>query len=125
MFNMRVQQVLDGRKEVDLRIRRKQRTLKQNRYLHLLLGWFATETGYTVAEAKQLFKQVCEHWFVYRKGDRVFVRSTADLDTKQLTQAIEHFREYSNGVAGIYLPAPNEGDWLREIEYQISKNGYI
>lgn len=35
-------------------------------------------------------------------------RSTADLDTKELTTAIDRFRNYSSKEAGIYLPEPSD-----------------
>ena len=36
--------------------KRQIRSLNQNRYLHLILGWFAIELGYTQDESKQLYR---------------------------------------------------------------------
>lgn len=105
--------------------KRKQRTRKQNSYLHLILTLFAMETGYTLEEVKQdIFKRdVCKEFFEYKKGERTFYRSTADLDTGEMTSAIEKFRNWSSVTAGIYLPAPDEVDVLNRIEEDMQRYG--
>ena len=58
---------------------------------------------------------------VNRRGQPVtYWRSTADLDTKELTDAIEKFRNYSSMVAGLYIPEPNEEAALLEAQKQIA-----
>lgn len=105
--------------------KRKQRTRKQNSYLHLILTLFAMETGYTLEEVKQdIFKRdVCKEFFEYKKGERTFYRSTSDLDTGEMTSAIEKFRNWSSVTAGIYLPAPDEVDVLNRIEEDMQRYG--
>lgn len=105
--------------------KRKQRTRKQNNYLHLILTWFAIETGYTLEEIKQdIFKRdVCKDFFEYEKGDRTFYRSTTDLDTGEMTLAIEKFRNWSSNTAGIYLPSSDERELLNRIEEEMQMYG--
>ncbi len=107
--------------------KKQKKTYKQNRYLHLILSWFAIETGYTLEYVKrEFFKKLCNSdiFEVIRKGTLGEVkdlRSSADIDSKKLTTAIERFRNWSSIEAGIYLPAPNEDEFLRQIEIEISK----
>lgn len=105
------------------------RTNQQNRYLHLILGWFAIEYGETLEFVKvEFFKKLCnpETFIIDRinpkSGEiRKDLRSSVDLDTKELTTAIERFRNWS-AANGIYLPAPNEDQFLKQIECEIEKH---
>lgn len=118
-------------KGVTIELKRKSplRSLKQNSYLHLILGFFASEYGISLEEAKvDFFKRECNREIfereVYNKsGKRVgCLRSTAELTTAELTLAIDRFRNYSSAVAGIYLPAPNEEQFLAFCAQEIEKN---
>ena len=99
------------------------RSDKQNRYLHLILGWFALEYGETAAYVKEeFFKRTANpDIFVYehvnrKTGEvRTALRSSANLDTREMAIAIERFRNWSSQTAGIYLPAPNEDKFLEQI----------
>lgn len=104
------------------------RTLKQNSYLHLLLAYFALQIGEKMEYVKQeLFKRRVNHnYFAREREDRFFgkvliLRSSADLDTKEMTDCIERFRDWSAKEADIYLPAPNEVDALRAISREIEE----
>lgn len=100
------------------------RTLRQNSYLHLLLGAFGMHFGYTIEEAKYLFKEVNRDIFFYTKKGRQFIKSSADLDTKELTKAIDKFMHVS-AEAGCPLPlAENEAE-LRPLANSIEQNMYI
>lgn len=46
-------------------------------------------------------------------------KSINDLDSAKMTTAIERFRNYSSKEFGLYLPEPNEEEFLEEIEKQI------
>ena len=108
-------------KKINLSEKRRKRTFRQNRYLHLLLGWFAVETGFTLSEAKYIYKKQSKEIFVYTKKDVKFFRSSADLNTKEMTITIDRFRNYSNITAGIYLPEANETEFLNHIENELEK----
>lgn len=101
------------------------RSTSQNSYLHLILGWFALETGYTPDEAKQIYKHHTSGIYGYEKDGVTFMRSSADLTTTEMTFSIEIFRNWSSKVANIYLPEPSDLIFLQEIEIEISRNKYI
>ena len=57
----------------------------------------------------------------YKTGEvREAWRSTADLNTKEMTTAIDNFRDYASKEAGIYLPTPDDLISLNEIERQVN-----
>jgi len=117
--------LIKGGKFVELRNITK-RSLSQNNYLHLLLGWFGASFGYSLAYVKlRFFKKVCNKdlFFVERtnpKDETTYtdIRSSADLSTAEMTTAIDRFRNYSSDN-GLYLPQPNELVYLQEIEKEL------
>lgn len=123
----KLKKLFDDRKVVEIKEKRN-RTLSQNNYLHLILSYFAMETGYSLNEAKQIYKDINEDIYCYNKifPDRQIrvYRSSADLDTVEMTKTIDKFRRYSNEEAGIYLPSSDEKRFLQEIEIQTSKEGF-
>lgn len=101
------------------------RSLNQNSYYHLLLGIFGLEFGWSLEEAKIIHKrEVSPNIFIYEKNGKKFVRSSADLDSKEMTDAIEQFRKYS-AENGLYLPEPDEQDKLIYYSNQIEKEGLL
>lgn len=124
----RIKKLLENKAVIEIVEKKPTRTIKQNRYLHLILGFFASETGYTLEEVKQeIFKKIVNPALFYEGeiGELVSIqrwRSTADLDTFEMTQAIEKFRDYSSAEAGIYLPSPDEKDFLMQIEIELKNN---
>jgi len=109
------------KKKISLVEKRRKRTYRQNRYLYLLLGFFSIETGYTLEESKQIYKKASPDIYFYTKNNRPFIRSSADLDTVEMTLSIERFRNYSSEKGGIYLPSPNETEFLENIENQMER----
>lgn len=108
-------------KVIELKIVRKERTLNQNNYLHLLLTDFALYFGYTLEEAKHLFKVLNKDIFEYNSSNNnkvVFMRSTADLDTKELTVAIDRFMQAS-AKQGHVLPVTPSNDYANYIENEM------
>lgn len=113
---------------VEVKKRLPNRSLAQNRYFYLLLGFFAVETGYSVDEVKiDIFKRLCnKDLFVRTKENKrgvtiEYLRSSADLTTGEMTTALERFRNYAS-ANGLYLPAPNENGFLVYIEQEIERN---
>lgn len=123
-FVQKVKKLIDEKAIVDL-TKKTKRTPKQNRYLHLLLGWFALETGYTTYEAKILFKKLNKDIFEYEKKGFLFVRSSSDLDSGEMTTCIDRFRSWSMEKAEVYLPLPDEKEFLSEVEVAMSQNRYV
>lgn len=114
---------------VEVKKRLPNRTLKQNSYLHLLLAFFACETGYSLDEVKlDYFKKTCNHDLfkrekINKQGATItYMRSSSELTTGEMTTAIERFRNYSQAQAGIYLPSPNENEFLIHIQQEIEKS---
>lgn len=114
----------------ELKAKKPTRSLNQNRYLHLIIGWYALEYGETMEYIKQevFKKQVNRSIFKTEYINRITgeiredYRSTADLDTQEMTMAIDRFRNYASKEAGIYLPEPSDLTLLQEIDIQISNN---
>jgi hypothetical protein len=101
------------------------RTLAQNRYLHLILGAHALNYGNKLEDSKDLYKWVNRDIYYKRKtiNDEQFVsvRSSADLDTAEMTKTIDLFREYSK-QHGFPLPAATDQGWLMSIENDMEMN---
>ena len=113
--------LIDNGKTFELTQKRKARTYAQNRYLHLIMGWFGVELGYTLNEAKMIYKKLSLEIYKYQKNDQSFLRSSAELNTEQMSVTIERFRNYSNNEAGIYLPSSDEVGYLNHIENELNK----
>jgi hypothetical protein len=99
------------------------RSLNQNAYLHLIIGWFGNEYGYTIEEAKMIYKMVSQSIYFYEKDGFEFVRSSADITKEEMNTSIEAFRKYSSEM-GLYLPEPNETEYLKAIEMELSNQRY-
>lgn len=128
-FKEYVNKLYAQRAIVEVKKKLPNRSLSQNSYLHLILSWFACETGYSLEEVKlDYFKKICNRDLFVRKkinkkGDEItYVRSSSDLDTLEITTAIDRFRNYASAQAGIYLPSPNESQFLTYIEQEIERN---
>ena len=128
-FRKRVAELLHRGGGVELRRIHQQRTMAQNRYLHLILGYFASEFGLSMDEVKvDYFKRtvnadIFKAKRVNRKGREVgYLRSTAELDTGEMTTAIDRFRNWSASVAGLYLPSANEQEALLWVQKQIESD---
>lgn len=103
------------------------RSLSQNSYLHLLLSAFGAHFGYTLEEAKLIYKQLNKDIYFYTKEVRgkkwEFMRSSADLNVEEMTKSIDILREWSD-KAGYPLPTATDEGWLREIENAIEQSRY-
>ena len=127
-FKEACNQMVLNNEYVELKKKKTQRSLAQNSYLHCLLGYFASEFGYTLEEVKfDIFKKICnrdifERKRINRRGQQVtYIRSSTELDKAEMTTAIERFRNYSSAQCGLYLPSPNEGEMLFFAQQQIEQ----
>jgi len=105
------------------------RTIPQNSYLHLILGWFAIESGNTIKYVKEEYykRLVNPDIFIREKQDKYVgkvleLRSSTKLTTSEMATSIERFRNWSSMEAGIYLPADNEDKFLKHINEEIERN---
>lgn len=106
------------------------RTIDQNKYLHLILTWFAIETGYTLEFVKrEYFKLlvnpelfVIEVACKFTGEIKTSLRSSKDLTINEMILAINKFRNWSSEFAGIYLPEANEKEFLNQILIEEKKH---
>ena len=105
-----------------------QRSSQQNKYLHLLIGYLAIETGNSIDYVKEIFykRTANKELYVREKEDGIlgkveYLRSSADLSKEEMTLSIDRLRDWSSQVAGIYLPSANEQEFLASIEYEMSR----
>ena len=123
----RVNELIEQRAVVDLTKKNPNRSLSQNAYLHVILGFFASELGYTLEEVKQgIFKQICNKEIFVRNievcGKPIeYLRSSKDLDSKEMTTAIERFRNWSSLEAGIYLPSADEKHFISHMQKELRR----
>lgn len=113
---------------VELTEKKPKRSNQQNAYLHVILGYFAMETGNTLEWVKsQYFKKLVNAEIFIREQDDKYLgrlkvlRSSADLDSGEMTTAIDRFRNWASSEAGIYLPSPNEEEMLSLMEVELSR----
>ena len=103
------------------------RSPNQNRYLHLLIGVVAIETGNTLEDAKKwYFKETCNSdLFHVQHRDKMgnyidHIRSTAELTMEEMSMAIDRFKRWG-AENGIYMPNPEDIHLLKEIEIEMGR----
>jgi hypothetical protein len=108
---------------------RVKRSSQSNRYLHLIIGYLAMETGNTLEYAKEVFykRTANRELFVREKEDEFlgkteYLRSSAELTQEEFSLSIDRFRDWSSQTAGIYLPSPNEEQFLESIEFEMNRH---
>ncbi len=113
---------------IELTEKKQKRTLSQNAYLHLLLGYFASQTGNTLEWVKQqYYKKLCNpDIFIGEREDRFlgrvkYVRSSADLRTDEMNMSIERFRNWAASEAGIYLPDPTSEAEIAAMQIEVER----
>lgn len=104
------------------------RSNQSNRYLHVILSYLAMETGNTLEYVKEVFykRAANKDIFVRIKDDELlgqteYLRSSASLSQEEFSTSIDRLRDWSSQVAGIYLPSPNEEQFLASIEVEMSR----
>ena len=108
---------------------KREASLSQNAYLHLLLGYVAMEVGETLEYVKErYYKLECNRdLFVKEREDKIvgntkYIRSTSELDSSEKSLSIERLRDWSSQTLSLYLPEPNEEGFLKEIKVELSRN---
>lgn len=103
------------------------RSPNQNRYLHLLIGLVAIETGNTLEDAKKwYFKETCNpDLFHVQHRDKMgncidHIRSTAELTKEEMSTAIDRFKRWG-AENGIYMPNPDDASLLKAIEIEMGR----
>jgi len=126
-FKKRVNELYQKRVTVSLTRKFPPRSCPQNKYLHLILSWWASYYGCSKKYAKEhFFKVHCnKNLFVReetaRDGTVIHeTRSSADLTTQEMTLAIQRFRDFC-AYQGCYIPSPEEREYLLYVEREIEK----
>lgn len=127
----RVAKAKNQLKRVEFTIKAEKRTMAQNRYIHVLLGYFALEMHISLDEAKlEYFKKLVNRdIFIINKtlpliGDVVIIRSSADITDQEMTLAIDRFITWSKDIANIPLPKSTDYLFIQEAELRVSQNEY-
>lgn len=125
---IRLEHLISRGAVIEMTERRPQRSLRQNAYLHLILAYFAAETGNTLEWVKQqYYKRTCNpDLFIARREDDLlgsvtYVRSSADLSTEEMSRSIERFRNWAAAAAGIYIPEPDRQDEVLEMQREVER----
>lgn len=113
--------LIENKSIVEIKKVSPRRSLNQNSYLHLLLGAFGQHFGYTLEEAKIIYKDLNRDIYAYTKKDRTFWKSSADLTVEEMTTTIDVLRDWSKR-GGYPLPPATDQGWLREIENAIEQS---
>ena len=107
------------------------KTKPQNNYLHLILGKFGLETGYTLDEVKYRFfkKEVNPRLFLRHKvnprGKEIeYVCSINELTKEELSEAIDRFVNWS-AANGILLPSAEDYKLLQYVEWELKQQRYV
>mgnify|MGYP003625224506 CR=1 FL=1 len=126
----RLEKLIKNKSKFELTEKKPVRSVSQNAYLHLIIGWFAIEYGETIDYVKRMIfkKLVNPEIFIFERENtktgekRKELKSSAILDSREMTNAIDRFRDYSSKEFGVYLPEAGEIDFLNEIKTQIENN---
>lgn len=128
-FMLRAKKLAESGKVIELTEKKPRRSLPQNKYLHVILAYFGTQTGNTLEWVKQQYykKLVNPDLFIREKEDKYLgkikvLRSSADLDTSEFSLSVEKFRNWASQEAGIYLPSADEYIIIQQMEIEIEKN---
>lgn len=128
-FLLRANKLAESGKIVELTEKKPRRSLPQNKYLHVILAYFGTQTGNTLEWVKQQYykKLVNPDLFIREKEDKYLgkikvLRSSADLDTSEFSLSIERFRNWAAQEASIYIPSADEAILIQQMEIEIERN---
>lgn len=79
--------------------------------------------GYDLAEAKEVYKDVCKEIYWYEKKGRKFKRSSADLSKEDMMRSIDLFIQKS-AEQGCPLPIATDRGWLDAISNEAEREHY-
>jgi len=89
---------------VEVKQIRKTRSTWQNRWFHAVVKEVSEYTGYELEEAKVILKR--KGGLAYKKKGHEFLRSTADLDTKEFSELMEKIIRVCAQELELVIPDP-------------------
>lgn len=126
-FKMRVNHLFAQGKQVEL-VEKTHRTLRQNSYLHCILGILALDQGLTIDYVKRYYykRLVNPDIFIIIKDDKIIgkveiLRSSRELTKEEMSKSIENLRNWASSELGCYLPSADEESLLQQAEIEIQK----
>jgi len=126
----RLEYLINHNATIDLSEKRRTKTIKQNRYLHVALSYFALQIGERLEFCKRrYFKTVVNpDIFVCEKKDKItgervrWLKSWANISKDEAKTAIDRFLVWASAVAGIYIPSPEDTAFINRMEAEIERN---
>ena len=99
---------------IEIKEYRRKRSNEQNRYIHAVPLMLISEfVGETVEEMKEYLCGEFTGWEDYtvmgRKKQRP-VKTTSQMNTKEMTDFIEWMQWFGSSTLNLYIPSPNEWD---------------
>lgn len=126
-FKTRVNHLFAQGKQVEL-VEKTYRSLRQNSYLHCLLGILAIDQGLTIDYVKEYYykRLVNPDIFVLTKEDRILgkieiLRSSKELTKEEMSRSIDKLRNWASSELGCYLPSADEESLLQQAEMEIQR----
>lgn len=126
-FKVRVNHLFAQGKQVEL-TEKTFRSLRQNSYLHCLLGILAIDQGLTIDYVKEFYykRLVNPDIFVITKEDKTIgkievLRSSKDLTKEEMSKSIDKLRNWASSELGCYLPSADEESLLQQAEMEIQR----
>lgn len=114
---------------IELTEKKPRRSLQANKYLHVILAYFASQIGETTEYVKQKYYKalVNPQTFIREREDRFlgkvrYLRSSADLDSAEFALTIDRFRNWASMEVGIYIPSPDEDRLIQLMEIEAERN---
>lgn len=114
---------------IELTEKKPRRSLQANKYLHVILAYFASQIGETTEYVKQKYYKalVNPQTFIREREDRFlgkvrYLRSSAELDSAEFALTIDRFRNWASMEVGIYIPSPDEDRLIQLMEIEAERN---
>lgn len=125
----RLDKLINDKKIFDLTEKKPRRGNQSNKYLHVILAYFGTQVGETMEWVKKYYYKILVNpgTFIVEKEDKFLgkikdLRSSADLDSEEISLTIDRFRNWASMECGIYLPSPDEEQLIQLMEMEVERN---
>lgn len=125
----KLEKMIKEQKVFELTEKKPKRSLSQNKYLHVILSYFGCQIGETMEYVKRnYYKILCnKDTFVREREDKFlgrikYMRSSAELDSAEMSMTIERFRNFASAQCGIYIPSPEEERLIQLMEIEVERN---
>lgn len=83
------------------------KSVEHNVYLHVCFSLYGITAGLNLNESKTFLKRNCGFMTYEKNGDK-YLRSCADLDSKETAQLIEWIRNYASINLNCHIPTPED-----------------